>query len=145
MDLQTDISIMEIKEKLKDRLKLEEGVKYTVYFDSVGVPTIGVGHNLHVPVSDKVVDLILEEDLDKHLNDLYTTLPWVINLSENRQLVLGDMCFNLGITGLLTFRNTLKAFEEGRWEDAANGLQQSLWAHQVGSRAVKLIKMVREG
>jgi lysozyme len=77
----------------------------------------------------------------------------VENLSETRQLVLADMAFNLGVGPseedkdgkLLTFKNTLRAMQEGRYEDAAKGMEDSPWYRQVGRRAVKLVDMMRKG
>ena len=132
--------------KIKELLILHEGKRNSVYKCSQGFNTIGIGHNLDAnPISDKAIDVIFEDDLNTVLNDLTKNLPWWRTLSENRQHVLIDMCFNLGIGRLLGFKNTLKAVEEGRYEDAAIGMGQSLWATQVGTRATRLIKMMREG
>jgi lysozyme len=59
--------------------------------------------------------------------------------------VLVNMGFNLGPEGLLGFRRTLRAVEEGRYADAAEGMLRSKWARQVGARAVRLAAMMREG
>ena len=132
--------------KIKELLTLHEGKRNSVYKCSQGFNTIGIGHNLDAnPISDKAIDVIFEDDLNTVLNDLTKNLPWWRTLSENRQHVLIDMCFNLGIGRLLGFKNTLKAMEDGRYEDAAIGMGQSLWASQVGTRAIRLIKMMRDG
>ena len=132
--------------RAKELLELHEARRTRMYKCSAGFNTIGIGHNLDAnPISERAVDIIFEDDLNGVLNDLTKNLPWWRNLSENRQLVLVDMCFNLGIGRLLGFKHTLKAMEEGRYEDAAKGMEQSLWATQVGSRAIRLIKMMREG
>jgi lysozyme len=134
------------KEKLKAQLRVDEGVRYKPYRDSLGFLTIGVGHNLEAkPLSSRAVDIILEDDIEDTLRDLQSNLPWVSFLSENRQLVLANMCFNLGIQKLLTFKNTLKAAQEGRYNDAAEGMKNSLWATQVGARATRLIELMRTG
>lgn len=131
--------------KLEKLLELHEGKRNLMYTDSVGIPTIGIGHNLQKPISDKAVSVIFQDDIQDTIKDLDTHLPWWKTLSENRQLVIADMCFNLGITKLLQFNNTLKAMQEGRYNDAAEGMGNSKWAVQVGSRAVRLQKMMREG
>ena len=59
--------------------------------------------------------------------------------------MLADMCFNLGINRLLGFKNTLAAIKAGDYEAAADGMLASMWAKQVGKRAHRLIKMMREG
>lgn len=62
----------------------------------------------------------------------------------HRQRVLVNMAFNLGMTGLLGFKTTLLAMEQGRYEDAARMLR-SRWAGQVGVRAERLSEMMRTG
>jgi lysozyme len=133
-------------QKAKELLTLHEARRNRLYKCSQGYNTIGIGHNLDAnPISERAIDVIFEDDLNSVLNDLTKNLPWWRNLSEDRQLVLVDMCFNLGIGKLLGFKNTLKAVEEGRYEDAAVGMGQSLWATQVGNRAIRLINMMRKG
>lgn len=130
-------------EKLKSHLELDEGRKNKLYYDFVGIPTIGVGHNLNEPISDRAIDVILEDDINNKLKDLDTNLSWWRTMDEARQLVLADMCFNLGITRLLGFKETLKAMKEGRYQDAAKGMEDSLWYKQVGVRAVRLVEIMR--
>ncbi|OPZ48986.1 MAG: hypothetical protein BWY95_00416 [Bacteroidetes bacterium ADurb.BinA104] len=55
------------------------------------------------------------------------------------------MCFNLGIKGLLEFKNTLTFIAAGDWERAANGMLASKWAKQVGKRAIELSELMRKG
>lgn len=131
---------------LKGMLTKHEGIRFTPYRDTVGKLTIGVGHNLDdKPLSKAVVMQILDEDITDVIHDLDNHLPWWRSMDETRQLVLADMCFNMGIGTLLGFKNTLKAMEEGRYDDAASGMGQSLWAVQVGQRATHLISMMQEG
>ena len=133
-------------EKLKELLVLHEGRKNRMYKCSAGFNTIGIGHNLDANgISDRVIDLIFQDDINMVLDDLNKNLPWWRTMSENRQHVLIDMCFNMGIGVLLGFRSTLTAMEEGRYEDAAIGMGQSKWASQVGNRATRLIEMMRKG
>jgi lysozyme len=132
--------------KLKELLTLHEGLRLKPYRCTSDKLTIGVGHNLDdKPISPRAAEVMLEDDINDVLNDLDKNLPWWKDLSETRQLVLADMCFNLGIQGLLGFKNTLSAMQSGDYEKAANGMSQSLWAKQVGKRAERLIQMMRAG
>jgi len=38
--------------ELTDLIAQHEGKSLTMYTDTVGVPTIGYGHNLHEPISE---------------------------------------------------------------------------------------------
>jgi lysozyme len=55
------------------------------------------------------------------------------------------MAFNLGITKLLGFRNTLVAMRQGKYDAAADGMLASAWAAQVKGRAQRLADMMRKG
>lgn len=134
------------KKRLYEQLKLHEGKKSKPYKDTVGKLTIGIGRNLDDRgiTEEEIVFLfgtdvaIVEKELDKNLR-------WWRDMSEVRQRVLADMCFNLGITKLLAFKNTLEAMRTGRYNDAASGMLNSLWAKQVKGRAVRLANMMRTG
>lgn len=135
-------------------LRRDEGVEYVPYLDTVGIATVGVGHNLKAkalpadwkyPLSDAQVDKLLADDLEAVFAGLDKHMCWWRNLSYARQRVLVNMAFNMGIQGLLGFKNTLLAVREGRWLDASGGMTGSKWAKQVKGRADRLAKMMREG
>ena len=67
------------------------------------------------------------------------------DLIEARKRVLVDMCFSLGAEGLLEFKKMLSAVRDQEWEWAAHEMLHSLWASQVGDRAVTLAKMMLHG
>ena len=127
-------------------LRCDEGVVLRPYTDTTGHTTIGVGHNLSAKgISPAVCDLMLTEDVRDVVADLNRYLPWWTQLSDVRQRVLANMCFNLGITGLVSFRNTLSCIQSGAYDAAAAGMMESLWAQQVGPRAQRLAAMMRTG
>jgi lysozyme len=133
-------------QELKTQLVRHEGMVLKVYRDSIGIPTIGVGRNLQdVGVTEAEALMLLDHDILGVLDDLDRECQWWRQLSETRQLVLADMCFNLGIVRLKGFRNALQAAQDGRYEDAAREMLDSRWAKQVGPRAVNLAQMMKEG
>lgn len=122
------------------------------YRDTVGKLSIGVGRNLDdVGLREDEIDYLLDNDLRDVLADLDRALSWWRDLDGVRQLVLAEMCFNLGLgnaakgTGLLGFTNTLEAIRERRFDAAAGGMLRSKWAGQVGDRADRLARMMRTG
>jgi lysozyme len=140
--------------RLVEELRRDEGVRYTPYADTKGIPTVGVGHNLQAcplpagwsyPLSDDQVNTLLERDLANVFSDLNRDLPWWTDLNDVRQRVICNMQFNLGSTKLAGFINTLAAMRQGRYADAAAGMLNSAWASQVGARATRLAKMMKEG
>lgn len=134
------------KTRLYEQLKLHEGKKNKPYKDTVGKLTIGIGRNLDDRgITEEEIVFLFGTDVALVEKDLDKNLKWWIDMSEVRQRVLADMCFNLGITKLLTFKNTLEAMRTKRYEDAASGMLNSLWAKQVKGRAVRLANMMRTG
>lgn len=140
--------------KLIQELRRDEGVKYSVYKDTKGIPTVGVGHNLQAsplpsgwkyPLTDAQVDALLTKDLEVVFKALEKNWPWYKNLSDARQRVLANMCFNMGEGVLGTFKNTLKLIQTGKYSEAADAMLKSLWAKQVQGRAVRLAQMMKEG
>lgn len=135
---------MEFQELLRAQLVRHEGLRLSPYRCSAGKLTIGVGHNLDaVPITERAAIAILDDDLADVFAQLDKHLPWWRDLDENRRLVLADMAFNLGVPGLMKFKNTLAAIRAGRYEMAATNMLESLWAKQVGKRAITLAKMMR--
>ena len=133
---------------IKD-LRRDEGVEYSPYLDTVGILTVGVGHNLKAkplpegwryPLTDAQVNELLSDDLDEVFDGLDNELPWWRKLDDDRQRVLINMAFNLGIKGLLGFKNTLAAVAQGRYSAAGAGMAASKWAGQVGARADRLVE-----
>lgn len=136
-------------ELLISELKRDEGVVPHAYQDSLGYWTIGVGKLIDKRkggrLSDAAIEFLLAEDIDSKVADLDKHLPWWRNLSPTRQRVMINMCFNLGIGGLMKFKNTLGMIERGDFEGASKNMLLSLWAKQVGARAQRLSKMMKEG
>ena len=132
--------------KLKKELERDEGRRNKAYQDSKGIWTVGVGHNLqYKPISDHAIDVILNDDVNDALNDLFKNFPWMRGLDEVRQRVFANMCFNMGVVTLSEFHNTLAAAKDGRYQDCAKAMLDSDWAKQVGSRADRLARMMETG
>lgn len=134
---------------IRDLLSLHEGRVPHAYQDPLGWWTIGVGHLIDHRkggrLPEHIIDQLLDYDIDRKRADLDRALPWAADLGPVRYAVLLDMTFNLGIKGLLGFKNTLRAIQEQRWADARAGMLASLWAKQVGRRAHRLANMMLTG
>lgn len=132
--------------RLYQELERDEALKLKPYRDSVGKLTIGIGRNLDdVGISEDEARYLLGNDVARACADLDRFLPFWRNLGPVRQRVLANMAFNMGIGRLQTFKFTLLMIEKGEWEKAAEGMRASLWARQVGPRAVRLAEMMRTG
>lgn len=144
-------------------LRNEEGVKHQPYQDHLGYWTIGVGHLTDerkggsLPewaqaeldrtgrLSDASVDKLLEDDIIKVVNQLEDKIWWSVNLDPVRYTVLLDMAFQMGINGLLGFKNTLAMIENDDYDRAADGMLNSLWARQTPNRAKRRSDEMRTG
>ncbi|NOU50234.1 glycoside hydrolase family protein [Pseudoalteromonas sp. JBTF-M23] len=132
-------------EKLEQQIYKHEGYLLTVYVCTSGKQTIGFGRNLE----DRGISF--GEALYLLRNDLrYFTEQVESNINTSkcnpaRKAVLVNMAFNLGITGLLKFKNTIAAVEAGKWDTAALEMLNSRWAVQVGSRADELAEQMATG
>jgi len=130
-------------------LSQHEGRVAHAYQDSLGYWTIGVGHLIDKRkggrLPEEIIDALLDYDMRKHWLELLEALPWVERLDDVRQAVLLDMAFNLGVPGLLKFKNTLRYVERGDYKLASSGMLASLWARQVKSRANRLSRMMETG
>jgi lysozyme len=128
------------------QLRLHEGERLKPYRCTAGKLTIGVGRNLEDRgITAQESAYLLGNDIDSHWRELVKAAPWVERLDEVRQRVLLDMAFNLGITGLLGFKNTLATIKAGNFEKAGTMMLDSKWARQVGRRADRLATMMATG
>lgn len=134
--------------KLSDQLRVHEGVRSHAYKCSANMITVGVGRNIDenggLGLSDDEIDYLLENDIRRCKQELIT-LPWFSEIDSVRQDALINMCFNLGMTRLLGFKNALTAMSVGDYDTAADEFMDSRWAKQVGYRAEEVCTMIREG
>jgi lysozyme len=133
--------------RIKSQLVRHEGLRLKPYRCTAGKLTIGIGRNLDDRgISQKEAYAMLERDILDCEQQLLDEIPDVYTgLDEVRQSVLLNMCFNLGLKGLLQFKNTLAFIASGDWERAANNMLASKWAKQVGMRAIELSELMRKG
>ena len=110
----------------------------------MGKLTIGVGRNLDdVGITEDEALALLENDIDHVARSLDALLSWWSRLSQDRQNVLVEMGFQLGVAGLLNFKNFLLALEMGDYEGAKDEMLDSKWARQTPDRAARLAERMR--
>lgn len=132
---------------LKKELIRDEGFIRNPYYDTEGYLTVGIGFNLSAhtlpqgitfPLSDEEVDTLYQITLKDIKKGMDNYLPWWKSLDEVRQRVVANMVFNMGIKGVLTFKNTLAYIQSGNYVKAAENMRQSKWYRQVKRRAERL-------
>ena len=134
--------------KLVEQLKRHEGIRTHAYQCTANMPTVGVGRNIDedggLGLSIDEIEFLLENDIKRCKQELID-LPWFPEIDSVRQDALINMCFNLGMTRLLGFKNALTAMSVGDYDLAADEFMDSRWAKQVGSRADEVCEMIRSG
>lgn len=136
-----------LMDRIKEQLVRHEGLRLTPYRCTADKLTIGIGRNLDdCGITQSEAYVMLINDIMNCEKQLQASMPDIYNqLDEVRKSVLLNMCFNLGVSGLLGFKNTLALVKAGDWERAANNMLVSKWAKQVGRRAIELSELMRKG
>lgn len=133
-------------DKFLEQLQIDEGFSKYPYQDSRGVWTIGFGRNLDdVGISKTEALVLLANDVQIAKDEVAKVLR-TLNIPEPhlyRKEVLYNMMFNLGWNRFLNFVKMLKALRQQNYEDAAKEMLDSLWAKQVGARAIRLAEQMR--
>lgn len=126
-------------EELLKTLERHEGYRQFPYKDSLGIWTVGIGRNLQHNGID------LAEARVMALNDIYRIegaikVRWLFynKLSEARQMVILNMCFQMGVNGVMQFVKMMIACEAGDFKKAAHEMQNSQWYLQTPVRAAEL-------
>ena len=139
---------------LQDEIANDEGVVYELYRCSLGHLTGGIGHLITewdeeyygMPVGTKVpheqVDAWFAVDINRTLQDCKEIFPDFNDLPEEAQLVIANMCFQLGRPRLSNFRKFIAAVNERDWIKAADEMEDSRWYKQTTARAERLIARI---
>ena len=134
--------------KLVEMIKRHEGVKSKVYLCSAGYETIGVGRNVSesgLGLSDDEIDYLLANDITRVKEELSDAYFWFNSMNDPRKDAMIDICFNLGLTRLRGFVKALEAMSREQFDIAADEFMDSKWAQQVGTRAIRVTEMIRDG
>jgi lysozyme len=108
--------------------------------------TIGVGRNLDsIGLSEDEVLYLLDNDIERCDRELLNHFKWYPELCRARQDAMINLCFNLGMTRLRTFKKALHAMSEEDYPRAADEFLDSKWANQVGNRAIEVTDLIRKG
>ncbi|MBQ7284852.1 MAG: glycoside hydrolase family protein [Alphaproteobacteria bacterium] len=145
------------------RLSLHEGIRLQPYRCPRGFLTIGIGRNLEAnPLSREEIKVLgrrdlssgitrqeafflLRGDIRRTINYCRKKISFFDKLDDERQYVLVDMAFNLGIGGLLKFQKMLYFIGSGNYRQAATEMLSSSYARQVKLRAERLAQTLHSG
>lgn len=133
--------------RTKERIKKDEGLRLRIYKCSQGKLTIGYGFNLSDnPITTHVAEMLFNDQFNKNLIPTmqFAGDTWNV-LSEVRQGVLLNMCYQLGAEKLFGFKQMRSALMELEYDKAADEMIDSLWYQQTPKRAGRLAAEMRLG
>ena len=142
-------------EKLREELKIDEGVKYEIYLDHLSLPTCGVGHliketdpefglEVGTKIDEERVNELFDEDIKVTLQECTYLYDDFYDLPEEAQLIIANMMFNLGRPRLSRFLKMKKAVDNKDWIEASNQMKDSKWYRQVPNRADRLVQRMKD-
>lgn len=133
--------------KLKDVIRLNEGVRHGIYLDKRKKVTVGVGFNLSrkdagdkfrqagidvvalatkkVPLSHTQIEMLFDLSMMDVLKEVREVVKDFDSLSSGRQIALADMMFQLGKPKFLKFKRMLSHVNNKNWPKAAEQLLDS--------------------
>lgn len=133
-------------EYLVEDLKSDEGWRPFAYQDHLGFWTIGYGFLIDerkggaLPL--KIAEQWLVYAVTQRWNDLVNIYPWLNDQPGRVQRAVGNMAYQLGVTGVGNFTKMLNALESGDRKTAAIEALDSKWATQTPERAKRVAKMI---
>ena len=141
-------------EKLREELTIDEGCRYEIYLDHLGYPTFGIGHLIkgHDPEHGWSVGTDIDEnrvheafnyDIGSVLTDCERLYANFYQLSEEVQLIIANMMFNMGLSRLSKFKGMKRGVDAEDWNTAADEMVDSIWYRQVPNRADRLVSRMR--
>ena len=140
-------------QQLRQELTVDEGVKYEVYLDHLGLPTCGIGHliidsdpahglDVGTEIGEERVNELFEQDINITIDECKKLYYDFDELPEEAQLIICNMMFNMGRPRLSRFHKMKRAVDNREWEEAANQMKDSRWHKQTTNRCEELASIV---
>ena len=140
-------------DRLLESVKKHEGYRNKVYLDTLGKRTVGVGHLCvedfwedDKEYEEKFLMTILEHDLQTAIKGAKELMEdhGCVDIDEKAEVILIEMVFQLGMTGVSKFKNMWKALSELNYVGASYEMLDSRWAKQTPNRAKAMAKTMKE-
>ena len=141
-------------EQLEAELADDEGCVFEIYLDHLDLPTFGIGHlvreedpeygwEVGTVVSEERVSDVFQQDIRITIEDCEKLYDDFYDLPEEAQLIIANMCFNLGYPRLSKFKGMKAGVDARDWNRAADEMVDSRWYNQVPNRAERLVQRMR--
>jgi len=141
-------------DQLRMELEYDEGCKYEIYLDHLGLPTFGIGHlvteddpehgqEVGTPIEEARVIEVFEKDVEVTIGECKVLYDDWDDLPEEVQLIIANMMFNMGRPRLSQFKGMKRGVDARDWNAAADEMVDSKWYQQVTNRAQRLVDRMR--
>ena len=142
------------KEQLREEIAEDEGCKFEVYLDHLGLPTFGIGalikdgdpecgQPVGTPVDEDRVRQRFNLDIAVTIEDCKVLYDDFDDLPEECQHIIANMMFNMGRPRLSKFKGMKAGVDARDWNKAADEMVDSRWYDQVTNRAKRLVARMR--
>ena len=137
--------------KLLESVKKHEGFRDTVYLDTLNKRTVGYGHlcvENHWEDGKKYDKEYLEEILEKDLQSAIDQADDIcsnLTISDDAKIIIIEMIFQLGGTGVSKFRKMWAALQENppNYFEAHVQMLDSKWSKQTPARASEMAEQMQ--
>jgi len=136
---------MTLSEDLIISIKEHEGFVAKPYKDHLGFLTIGFGTLIENGITREEAHALLVIRLKRFAKELMDEKSIIIDLSQERQDVLIEMAYQLGVRGVLKFKKMWLAIEKFDFDTASREMIDSKWAKQTPNRAFQASKRMSVG
>jgi GH24 family phage-related lysozyme (muramidase) len=133
-----------------------EGERLKVYADTLGNPTVGIGHLIRPEDKLQIGDTISQDqskeffikDRNTAVKDSLSIFPDLATFPGTVQAAVVSMLFNLGKPKFSTWTNTINLIKSHDWKKVSDYLNSSAfdkWRSQVGKRVSELAGLFQKG
>lgn len=154
---------------IEKQLSIDEGKELSIYFDTEGYPTIGIGHlikrqKISIELATKLLDSELGRSTNGRITDSECSMLFgydlavvrrgiryssfydaYVKLDPVRQSAIENMVFQLGANGVSGFKNMWAAIRHQEWSLAYGNGKDSKWYRQTRNRAERVLQTLRTG
>jgi len=142
---------------IEKMISSDEGKKLNAYLCTRGFKTVGIGHNLDADssldilkrklnIGDKITEAecsaLFKRDLDNVYAGIKRNMPFFDTLDDKYKPVIINMIFQMGINGVMAFKNTLQAMRDNNAQKAIAGIRASKYHSQTPERAERMVSLI---
>lgn len=136
-------------ESIFDQLRRDEDERLSVYPDSLGYWTIGMGVCIDARkgcgITKEESQLLTSNRVDQARYNILREWPWAMGMDPVRLGALLNMTYQMGVRGVSKFHDLLECLQAGDWIGAEAACLDSEWAKETPARAGRIAKQFFTG